>query len=123
MHHVCNVSIHRAKTLSAQIQNGNGTEYDIPVAIRAAGIAVRGRGGSPSAWPPKPAIEPEVSTDFSSGNSADLDSKPATTARVSTDLAANRSPTASAWEPYRELIVEALARGRNARAIWQDLTG
>jgi transposase len=67
--------------------------------LRAAGIAVRGRGGSPSAWPPKPAITPEVST----------------------DPVAGRSPTASACEPYRELIQEALARGRNARAIWQDL--
>lgn len=33
----------------------------------------------------------------------------------------NRSPTASACEPYRELIELALARGRNAMAIWQDL--
>ena len=32
-----------------------------------------------------------------------------------------RAPSASACEPYRELIAEALARGRNAMAIWQDL--
>ncbi len=32
-----------------------------------------------------------------------------------------RSPTPSACEPYRELIELALARGRNAMAIWQDL--
>jgi transposase len=32
-----------------------------------------------------------------------------------------RSPSASACEPYRELIELGLARGRNARAIWQDL--
>jgi transposase len=32
-----------------------------------------------------------------------------------------RAPTASACEPYRELIVEALGRGRNAMAVWQDL--
>jgi len=32
-----------------------------------------------------------------------------------------RSPSASACEPYRELIEVALARGRNAMAIWQDL--
>jgi transposase len=32
-----------------------------------------------------------------------------------------RSPFASACEPYRELIELALARGRNAMAIWQDL--
>ena len=31
------------------------------------------------------------------------------------------STTASASEPYRELIEQALTRGRNAKAIWQDL--
>lgn len=30
-------------------------------------------------------------------------------------------PSASACEPYRELIEQGLARGRNAMAIWQDL--
>ncbi len=33
----------------------------------------------------------------------------------------SRSPTASGCEPYRDLIELGLARGRNARAIWQDL--
>jgi transposase len=32
-----------------------------------------------------------------------------------------RCPSASACEPYRELIELGLGRGRNARAIWQDL--
>jgi hypothetical protein len=32
-----------------------------------------------------------------------------------------RAPSASACEPYRELIAEVLRRGRNAMAIWQDL--
>ncbi len=32
-----------------------------------------------------------------------------------------RAPSASACEPYRELIADALRRGRNAVAIWQDL--
>ncbi len=32
-----------------------------------------------------------------------------------------RAPRASACEPYRELVVDALGRGRNAMAIWQDL--
>jgi hypothetical protein len=51
--------------------------------------------------------------------------KPATRTEASTDLAApplpGRAPSASACEPYREIIAEALARGRNAVAIWQDL--
>ena len=91
--------------------------------LRAAGIPVRGVGGRPKVCPPPPvpAITPP---------------KPATTAEVSTDstpLAApavgpaatvpppGRAPSASACEPYRELITEAVGRGRNAMAIWQDL--
>ncbi len=31
------------------------------------------------------------------------------------------NPSASACEPYRELIEQAVSRGRNAMAIWQDL--
>ena len=72
--------------------------------LKAAGIPVRGRGGRASVWPP---------------------AKPATTGEVSTDptppAPPGRAPSASACEPYRELITEALGRGRNARAIWQDL--
>jgi transposase len=86
--------------------------------LRSAGVPVRGRGGQPKAWPPKPAITPEVSTDPGP-------SKPAITGTVSTDpdppSRPGRAPSASACEPYRELITEALARGRNAMAIWQDL--
>ena len=85
--------------------------------LQAAGIPVRTRGGRPRTWPPNPATTPEVSTDSAPSN-------PATTVLVSTDRRASppgRAPTASACEPYRELIVEALGRGRNAVAIWQDL--
>src|SRR5207249_740391 len=82
--------------------------------LKAAGIPVRERGGRPRVWPPKPATTLEVSTD--SGPS-----KPATTPEVSTDLPTKparspravsadpmRAPSASACEPYRELIAEAL---------------
>jgi hypothetical protein len=61
---------------------------------------------------------PAISTDAG-------EAKAATRAEVSTDAAPNprpgRAPSASACEPYRELIIEALRRGRNAMAIWQDL--
>jgi len=87
--------------------------------LRAAGIPVRGRGRPSSESKPKPAISQEVvSTD--SGPP-----KPAISAGVSTDpvpvARPGRAPSASACEPYRELIAEALGRGRNAMAIWQDL--
>jgi transposase len=89
--------------------------------LKAAGIPVRGR-GRPGESKPKPAISGEVSTD--SGLP-----KPAIPGEVSTDLLRveapiappGRAPSASACEPYRELIAEALGRGRNAMAIWQDL--
>jgi transposase len=104
--------------------------------LKAAGIAVRRRGRPPSPsskpaisgegvstdpGPPKPAISGGVSTD--SGGS-----KPAISPGVSTDSGRppwpprpGRAPAASACEPFREVIAEALARGRNAVAIWQDL--
>ena len=60
----------------------------------------------------------EVSTDLSGP-------KPATRAEVFTDFAPvprpGRAPSASACEPYRELIADAVRLGRNAMAIWQDL--
>jgi hypothetical protein len=71
--------------------------------LRAAGIAIRPPGG----WgrnAAKPAIE--VPTDSEAENPPQ---KP------------DRSPTASACGPYREIIEAALAKGRNAMAIWQDL--
>jgi len=82
--------------------------------LRAAGVPVRGRGGRPTVWPPKPTTMEAVSTDPAAA-------KPATTPEVSTDLAPTPAPSASACELYREIIAEALSRGRNARAIWQDL--
>jgi transposase len=100
--------------------------------LKAAGIVVRGR-GRPSESKPKPAISREVSTDPGASKPAISDEvstdsrppKPATRAEVSTGPAPvaqpGRAPSASACEPYRELIAEALGRGRNAMAIWQDL--
>jgi transposase len=89
--------------------------------LRAAGVPVRPRGGRPTVWPPKPATTEGVSTDPG-------DPKPATTEGVSTDSAVRqwppaptRAPAASACEPYRDLIADALVRGRNAMAIYQDL--
>jgi DNA replication protein DnaC/transposase len=70
--------------------------------LKAAGIGVHGRGRR-SESKPKPAISEGVSTDL-------VRPPPP-----------GRAPSASACEPYREIITEALARGRNAVAIWQDL--
>ena len=85
--------------------------------LKTAGVVVRGR-GRPGARPANPAISSEVSTDPSPAPAADRgtgDAAPASGDQPS------RAPQASACEPYRELIVAALGRGRNAMAIWQDL--
>jgi hypothetical protein len=81
--------------------------------LRVAGLPVRRR-GRPGEGAANAAISVEVSTDSGS--------KPAISPReVSTDSRPTRAPTASACEPYRTLIGEALGHGRNAMAIWQDL--
>ena len=79
--------------------------------LKAAGIALRPPGG----WGrtrAKPAIE--VATDPAVEKPPDLPSPEA-------EQQPGRSPTASACEPYREVIELGLSRGRNAVAIWQDL--
>jgi len=89
--------------------------------LKAAGIAVRGRGrwgrpgaSTPTSEPPTDSIAAkqanEVTTDSGCLILPDQQSQPAT------------SPiTASVCEPYRETIELWLSRGRNATAIWQDL--
>ncbi|MGE0347642.1 MAG: IS21 family transposase [Gemmatimonadales bacterium] len=84
--------------------------------LRAAGLGVRGR-GRPGKRTANAAISIGVSTDLAPPN-------PAIVPGVSTDpggRAPTRAPSASACEPYRDLIVAALGRGRNAVAIYQDL--
>jgi transposase len=71
--------------------------------LKAAGISTRPPRGR---RPPNPASE--VSTD-------------AEVRALEREAPPGRSPCASACEPYRELIEDAVARGRNAVAIWQDL--
>src|SRR5689334_21333135 len=97
--------------------------------LKAAGLVVPGRGRR-RASRAKPAISPApVSTDSGGANpvisEAVGEAKAATPSAMSTDAVPRRrpgrAPSASACEPYRELIAEALGRGRNARAIWQDL--
>jgi transposase len=79
--------------------------------LKGAGVAVRppGRWGHPPANPAN-----EVSTDFGAGSASPAGLPP-------WSPRASRAPTASACGPYRELIELAVARGRNAMAIWRDL--
>ena len=96
--------------------------------LRAAGVAIRG----PGRWGHGPNPAKEVTTDSGEAKPASevsTDSAPAKAAKeVSTDpapiwppAAVGRCPQASACAPYREVIEDALGRGRNAMAIYQDL--
>src|SRR6266852_7859583 len=90
-------------TLS-RIQEATGIRREtISGYLKAAGVAVRSH-GRPSESKAKPAISEEVSTD--------LGAKPAITGEgVSTypvfPPSPSRAPSASACEPYREIIAEA----------------
>ena len=100
--------------------------------LRAAGIRVRGRGRPPTrrpraapagleSGPANPAISAEVSTD-SSAAEPDISGEVSTESKPALAVVApSRAPSASACESFRDVIEAALARGRNAVAIWQDL--
>jgi transposase len=83
--------------------------------LRAAGIAVRPSGG----WGRRPPGDPAQAV------APEPPPAPKPAKEVSPDSGAasepGRSPTASACEPYRDLIELALGKGRNAKAIYQDL--
>jgi hypothetical protein len=105
--------------------------------LKEAGIPVRPPGGWGRAGPAKPAMK--VITDSASekplpaGDAGAAGAKAAN--EVITDFGAelaasvpaaaapkpSRSPSASACAPYQDAIEAGLSRGRNARAIWQDL--
>jgi len=69
-----------------------------------------GGAARPTVWHPEPSTTVAVSTDPAAA-------KTATTPEVFTDLTPTRAPSASASEIYREVITEALSRGRNAMAM------
>ena len=77
--------------------------------LRAAGIPVRSPGGWGRRIPAKPANE--VITDSGAESVAITVPEPQPSRRQS----------ASVCEPYRQVIELGLSRGRNAKAIWQDL--
>jgi transposase len=71
-------------------------------------------------FPPTPAPEGSSEPDPSKPAN-EVTTDPATAPAPGSAILPKRSPSASACEPYREIIEVALARGRNAMAIWQDL--
>ena len=86
--------------------------------LKAAGIAVRAPGGWGRRSPAKPANE--VSTDLTARPSRAKTGQRCPPTRRRSRLP-GRSPTGSACEPYFDFIELSLSKGRNAKAIYQDL--
>jgi hypothetical protein len=121
-----------------QIEEATGVRRETASGyLKAAGIGVRSPGWERTA---KPAIEvitdsdaakptTETATDprpFKTGHKVITDfcwAKPSKPAIQKTTDTQRGKQCVSACEPYRELIEQALDRGRNAMAIWQDLVG
>jgi hypothetical protein len=122
-----------------RIQQQTGVRRETAGAyLRAAGVPLR----LPRGWGRRPPAKPanEVTTDSAvsgrakpangvgtdSGSLGDsrANPEPKPAREVTTDptvVRPQRSPSASACEPYRDTIELGLSRGRNAMAIWQDL--
>lgn len=99
-----------------RIENETGVRRETASGyLKAAGIAIR----PPGAWgrqsPPKPAngVSPDPADPPKPANEVSPDS--------GTLTAPDRRSGASRCEPYLEFIEASLAKGRNAKAIWQDL--
>ncbi|MGO9095736.1 MAG: IS21 family transposase [Bryobacteraceae bacterium] len=109
-----------------RIQRATGVRRETTAAyLRAAGIEPRppGRWGRQAQAKPANEVTPDPGPASKPANEVTPDSgaPPAGAPAAGPEPAPDRSPTASACEPYREVIELGLGRGRNAKAIWQDL--
>ena len=122
-----------------RIQKSTGVRRETAATyLKTAGVGVR----PPGAWGRQPPAKPAngVITDSAPLKPAkEIDAEPESAKPAkeaitdsgagltpgpvpeSTSPQPGRSPSASACTPYREVIEVGRARGRNARAIWQDL--
>jgi transposase len=105
-----------------QIQKATGVRRETAGEyLKAAGVGVRPPGGWGKKAPPKPANE--VTTDpeaAKAANGVTTDSGAEPTAGTPPPMTAPAT-AASVSEPFRELIENGLARGRNAMSIWQEM--
>ena len=108
-----------------QIEKATGIRRETAAGyLRAAGIGLRPPGGWGKKVPPKPANG--VTTDSAAAKPAnEVTADPPAAAGLfppsETSLATSPGTAASASEPYRELIENGLALGRNAMSIWQEM--
>jgi transposase len=95
-----------------RIQEETGVRRETAGAyLKAAGVAIRAPGGWGRRTPDKPAPEPATSSQNRPTVSPDSPPVPHP----------SRSPTGSVCEPHFDFIELSLSKGRNAKAIYQDL--
>jgi transposase len=87
--------------------------------LKAAGVAIRAPGGWGRRAPAKPANE--VSPDATTAPAESGQNRPSVSPDSVLLPLPGRSPTGSACEPYFDFIELSLGKGRNAKAIYQDL--
>lgn len=86
--------------------------------LRAAGVPVR----SPGRWGRQPVSDSKPAKEVTTGwEPAKPANENAQVTAGSEPRQASRSPSASACQPFHELIEAGLSKGRNAMGIWQDL--
>jgi transposase len=139
------ISLGRLGWSLRRIERATGIRRETAAAyLKAAGIEVRPSGGWGRRSPPKPANEvtpdsgplntaPEATADSSAAKPAnELTPDPVALQQPASEANAEPTPpagnepansthSASVCEVYREVIEAGLSRGRNAKAIWQDL--
>src|SRR6516164_4346777 len=107
-----------------RIEEATGVRRETASAyLRTAGVVVCLPGWGRRA-PAKPAIQPTPDPESKPAiqPTPDPQSKPAIQVTPDFFAAFSRKPsTPSSCEAYRDRIEEGLARGRNGKAIWQDL--
>lgn len=107
-----------------RIQQATGVRRETAAGyLRATGIEPRPPGRWGRQPPAKPAngVTPDPGSVSKPAIEVTPDSGAPSVPVPAPEPAPGRSPAASACEPYREVIEAGLAKGRNAKAIWQDL--
>lgn len=110
-----------------RIQRATGVRRETAAGyLRASGVEPRapGRWGRQSSAKPAIEVTPDPGSDSKPAIEVTPDSGALLAGAVpvaESEPVPGRSPTASACEPYREFIEVELGKGRNGKAIWQDL--
>src|SRR5687767_834943 len=119
------IALGRLEWSLRRIEEATGVRRETASAyLKAAGIPLRpprAQRVPKSGQPAGPSLDLDANPASLEPPSPDLDANPASLEPPSPDPSAQASPAASSCEPYREIIEQALARGRNGKAIWQDL--